>query len=378
MHMKVSVDVDRKTFVNLAIVTLVFVIGVFLVVKAREPLTIIGVAIFLALALNPPVSYIANRLPGRSRIAATALSYVAVLTLLGGALFLIVPPVIEQSSKFASTVPTIIDEISSQRHFIDDFVQRYGLEEQLTKSIDNAKEQAAAVANDLGKVTVNGATGVFNGALTMIFVLVLTFLMLIEGPDWMKKIWGLYQDPVRLERHRNVVQKMYRVVVGFVNGQMLVAAIASTLTLIVILLLSLAFPLPANLALPLAAIVFLTGLIPMIGATIGATVITLVLLLNDVTAAIIFLVYFIVYQQVENNFISPAIQSKKVELSALTVLVSILIGVSLFGLLGGLISIPIAGCIRVLMVDYLEHAEKERAEKATKNPLVKLASKLKN
>lgn len=327
MHMKVSVDVDRKTFVNLAIVTLVFVIGVFLVVKAREPLTIIGVAIFLALALNPPVSYIANRLPGRSRVAATALSYVAVLTLLGGALFLIVPPVIEQSSKFASTVPTIIDEISSQRHFIDDFVQSYGLEEQLTNSIENAKNQASAVANDLGKLMVNGATGFFNGALTMIFILVLTFLMLIEGPEWMAKIWGLYHDPVRLERHRSVVRKMYRVVVGFVNGQMFVAAIASTLTLIVILLLSLAFPLPANLALPLAAIVFLTGLIPMIGATIGATIITLILLLNDVTAAIIFLIYFIVYQQVENNFISPTIQSKKVELSALTVLIAILIGV---------------------------------------------------
>ncbi len=378
MHMKVSVDVDRKTFVNLAIVTLVFVIGVFLVVKAREPLTIIGVAIFLALALNPPVSYIANRLPGRSRVAATALSYVAVLTLLGGALFLIVPPVIEQSSKFASTVPTIIDEISSQRHFIDDFVQSYGLEEQLTNSIENAKNQASAVANDLGKVMVNGATGFFNGALTMIFILVLTFLMLIEGPEWMAKIWGLYHDPVRLERHRSVVRKMYRVVVGFVNGQMFVAAIASTLTLIVILLLSLAFPLPANLALPLAAIVFLTGLIPMIGATIGATIITLILLLNDVTAAIIFLIYFIVYQQVENNFISPTIQSKKVELSALTVLIAILIGVSLFGLLGGLISIPIAGCIRVLMIDYLDHAEKERAEKAVKNPIAKLTEKLKS
>ncbi|MGB3023466.1 MAG: AI-2E family transporter [Candidatus Saccharimonadales bacterium] len=376
--MKVHIDVDRKTFINFGLVVLVFVTSLFLIIKAREPLAIIGVSIFLALALNPPVSYIARRLPGRSRVMATALSYIAVLAFLGTTLFLVVPPVVEQSSKFASTVPEIIDQVTSQRHLIDDFVTRYGLEQQLDSSIENAKSQASAVANDIGKVLVNGATGLFNGALTMIFILVLTFLMLIEGPDWMKKIWGLYQDPVRLERHRSVVSKMYRVVVGYVNGQLLVALIAAMTSLVVILLLSLLFPLPANLALPLATIIFLMDLIPMVGATLGAVVVTLILSLNDTTAAIIFAVYFFVYQQVENNFIAPVIQSKKVELSALSVLVAILIGVSIFGLIGGLISIPIAGCIRVLMVDYLEHAEKERAEKADKNPIAKLAAKLKN
>ena len=212
----------------------------------------------------------------------------------------------------------------------------------------------------------------------MVFILVLTFLMLIEGPEWMQKVWGLYRDPVRLTRHRNVVSKMYRVVVGYVNGQLMVALIAAVSSLVVILLLSLAFGLPGNLALPLATIIFIMDLIPMVGATLGAVLVTLVLLLNDTTAAIIFAIYFIIYQQLENNWIAPAIQSKKVELSALSVLVAILIGVSIFGLIGGLISIPIAGCIRVLMVDYLEHAEKERAEKSAKNPIAKLASKLKS
>ena len=115
----------------------------------------------------------------------------------------------------------------------------------------------------------------------------------------------------------------------------------------------------------------------MVGATIGAVVVTLVLLLNSVPAAIVFAIYFFIYQQIENNYISPTIQSKKVELSALAVLAAILIGVALFGFLGALISIPVAGCIRVLMVDYLEHAEKEREEKTSKNPVAKLASKFK-
>lgn len=376
--MKVTVDVATKTFIRLGLVVLSFVVAIFLIIKAQQPLTIIGVALFLALALNPPVSYIARRLPGRSRVGATALAYLMVVTLLGTMLFLVVPPVIEQSSKFADTVPQLIDDISGQRHIIDDFVQRYGLEQQLNDSIESAKQQAAAVANDIGKLLVDGVTTLLNGTLTLVIVLVLAFLMLIEGPEWLRKIWDLYQDPEKLERHRNIVQKMYRVVVGYVNGQLSVATIAATSTLVVILALSLVTPLPANLALPLAAIIFFMDLIPMVGATIGAVIVTLVLLLNSVPAAIAFAVYFFIYQQLENNYISPTIQSKKVELSALAVLSAILIGVALFGFLGALISIPVAGCIRVLMVDYFDHAEKEREEKSLKNPVAKLAAKLKS
>lgn len=377
--MKLRIEVETQTFVRLGLVILGFVLAIFLIMKAQLPLTIIGVSIFLALALNPPVSYISRKLPSRSRVGATALAYITVITLLGGTLFLVIPPLVEQSFKFAVTVPQIIDGVSQQKGFLDDFVSKYGLESQLDTSIESAKAQAATVADDIGKILVNGVTAIFNGALTLFLVLVLTFLMLIEGPMWMQRIWGLYQDPKLLERHRSIVQKMYRVVVGYVNGQMLVAAIASLATLVTLLLLSIAFELPGNLALPLAAIVFLTSLVPMVGATIGAIVVALVLLLNNVTAAIIFLAYFIVYQQIENNFISPTVQSKKVELSALAVLSSILIGISLFGLLGGIISIPIAGCLRVLLVDYLDHAHDERTEKAGKKlNLSRLVDKIKN
>jgi predicted PurR-regulated permease PerM len=375
--MKVKVDVETQTFVRLGLVIIGFALAIFLLIKAQTPLTIIAVSVFLALALNPPVSYIARKLPSRSRVGATAIAYLTVISLLGGALFLIIPPVVEQSFKFAITVPQIIDNISQQRGFLDEFVAKYGLEPQLDSSIESVKAQAAALADDIGKILVNGVTATFNGALNLFLMLVLTFLMLIEGPMWFKRVWGLYRDPKRLERHRTIVQKMYRVVVGYVNGQLLIAAIASVATLVSIILLSLVFDLPGNLALPLATIVFITSLVPMVGATIGAILVTLVLLLNNVTAALIFLAYFIVYQQIENNFISPTVQSKKVELSALAVLSSIIIGISLFGLLGGIISIPIAGCIRVLLVDYLEHAEDMRKEKSEKqHPIVKMVDKL--
>lgn len=375
--MKVQLDIDTRTFIRFGLVALGFIAAFILIAKAGSALITIGIAIFLALALNPPVAFISKRLPGNSRVGATAIAYLMVLFILGGLLFLVVPPVVEQSSKFAQTVPQLIDQVTNQRPVIDDFVNRYGLDEQVDQAIENAKSQASSVAANIGNSLVSGASAFFNGAATLLFIIVLTFLMLIEGPAWLKRIWGLYQDPHKLERHRSLVKKMYRVVTGYVNGQMLVSLISATCTLATVLILSAVFPLPANLALPLAALIFLAGLIPMVGATIGAIIVGLVLLLNSLPAAIIFIIYFIVYQQIENNFISPTIQSRAVELSALGVLTAILIGITLFGLLGALISIPIAGCIRVLLIDYLEHARNERAEKRSSQKDAKHANKTK-
>jgi predicted PurR-regulated permease PerM len=114
----------------------------------------------------------------------------------------------------------------------------------------------------------------------------------------------------------------------------------------------------------------------MFGATISGIIISLLLVLNNVSAGIIFAVYFIVYQQIENNFIAPTIQSRKLELSALTVLASVTIGLYVFGLAGGIISIPIAGCIKVLLDDYLERARENR--KKSERPITKIVNKIRN
>jgi len=378
--MKVKIDVDTRTFIRFGIVILSFVVGIFVIYHVSSALITIGIALFLALALNPPVSWIASRLPGKSesRVGATAIAYLLVIIIIGVLLVTIVPPVIEQSSKFADTVPGLIDEAADQRDVFTDFTHRYGLEQQVNDAIENAKQQASSVAANIGNMLVSGAGVLFNGAARLVFILVLAFLMLIEGPMWLRRIWGLYEDPKKLERHRDLVHKMYRVVTGYVNGQITIAAIAATCTLVTVLILSALFPLPANLALPLATIIFLTGLVPMIGATIGAVLVMLVLLLNSPPAAIVFLIYFIVYQQIENNFIAPTIQSKRVELSALAVLTAIVIGISLFGLLGGLISIPIAGCLRVLLLHYLDHTRRVRKQKESKNPISRLTAKTKD
>lgn len=179
---------------------------------------------------------------------------------------------------------------------------------------------------------------------------------------WMRKVWDLYTDEAKRDEHRDTVTKMYKVVTGFVTGQLAVAAIGAMASFLALVVMSFipSLAVPINLAMPLAVIIFLTALIPMVGTTIGGVLASLILLLNSPLSALVFAIFFIVYQQIENNVISPPIQSKTVDLSVLWVLMAILIGASLFGLIGGLVSIPIAGCVRVLLINYLERAEKLR------------------
>lgn len=373
--MRVRIEIDTRTFVRFWLVVFGFVLAFGLVYFSRDALLLIGLSFFLALALNPPVNYIAKKLPGKSRVGATAIAYVFVMLLLGGFIFTVVPPVVEQSARFAERVPGFIEIAGNQAFIIDDFVDRYGLQDQYQEAIQNAQNQAASFASGLSSSFVSGAGAVLNGAISTLIVIVMTFLMLVEGPAWMKRIWGLYKDPARLKRHHEVVSQMYKVVSGYVNGQLLVAGTAGIVSAITVLLLSAFFNLPINLAMPIAVVVFVGGLIPMFGSTIGGIVAVILLAFNDIGAALIFGAFFIVYQQIENNFISPVIQSKTVELSALSVLVAVTIGIYLFGILGGLISIPIAGCIRVLINYYLARTRREREKKDNK-PLRKFAKKV--
>ena len=179
----------------------------------------------------------------------------------------------------------------------------------------------------------------------------------------MQRLWGLYGNERKMITHKRVVSRMYGVVNGYVTGQLTVSSIGASFAGLVVWILSLIFPeIPSALAFPAAAITFTLSLIPMFGATIGGVIIALLLFFNAPFSALVYGIYFIVYQQIENNFISPHIQAKKIELSALAVLAAVTIGLYMFGVVGGIIAIPIAGSLRVLLDEYLKHQKEERLE----------------
>jgi predicted PurR-regulated permease PerM len=172
-------------------------------------------------------------------------------------------------------------------------------------------------------------------------------MMLAEGPHWRRILEDL--TPVKhRKRVRRLAHDMLRVIQGYVNGQVLLAAIAAILITPMLFILHISNPLA------LMVIVFICGLIPMVGHTIGAVVVTAVALFHSLPAAIIILAYYILYQQIENYAVQPRIQANATNMSALLVFISVILGANFGGLIGALVAIPVAGCLRVLVLDYLE------------------------
>jgi predicted PurR-regulated permease PerM len=289
----------------------------------------------------------------------------------------VIPPIVQQTAKFAQNLPTVVEDVTTQWQGMNDFIKENHLQGQVDAALTSIKDNASSWAAGVGQGFISGV-GSFFGFMTAAFlVLVLTFLMLVEGPLWRKRWFGIYQDQDRMERHSKLADRMYGVVTGYVTGQLTVSAIGATCAALVVFVLSFVFPeLPANLAMPTAAITFVLSLIPMFGATIAGVVISILLAFNTIPAGIIFAIFFVIYQQVENNFISPHVQAKKIDLSALAVLASVTVGIYVFGVVGGIIAIPIAGCVKVLIDYYLTKAQRKREE--SKKPIAKLIKKLRS
>lgn len=372
--MKVRIEIETKTFVRFWLVVAAFLLAAEVIYSARQALVILGIAFFLALALNRPVTALANRLPGKSRIGGTAIAFVIVVGLLGMFLSFVVPPIIEQTARVIESLPSVVDQVQTQWHGLHRLVEHYGLQTQVNQALDSIRNNATDWAAHIGTNLINSVGSLFGFLTSLFLVLVLSFLMLVEAPRWLELLWGVYNDEERMKNHQRLASRMYNVVTGYVTGQLAVSGIGAFFAGLTVFIMSFIFNMPANLALPTAAIAFVLSLIPMFGATIGGILICLLLAFNDLTASLVFAIYFVIYQQIENNFIAPTVQSKTVELSALAVLGSVTVGLYLFGVAGGIISIPVAGCIKVLLEDYVERAKKRRKESDA--PLHKLVKKI--
>jgi predicted PurR-regulated permease PerM len=375
--MRTRIEIDTKTFVRFWLVVISFVFAIFLVYLARTALVVLVSAAFLALALSGPVNRIRKIIPGRSQIGATAIAFSVVVCFLVAIIFLVVPPIVQQTVKLIDAAPDMLTTLTSQWHGLADLFAKYNIQPEIDQAIADLRHNTATWVSHSGQDVLSGVGSLLGGVAMVFLVLVLAFLMLVEGPDWLRRIWGLYEDQERMEVHRNLATRIHRVITGYVTGQLTVSSIGALAVGLVVFVLSLFIAdVPANLALPAIAIAFILSLIPMFGSTIAGTLIAVLLLVNSPTAAIIFAIYFIVYQQIENNFISPTIQSKYVELSPLAVLAAVTVGLYVFGLAGGIISIPVAGTIKVLIEEYLIHARKVRQK--SQRPLAKLVKKLQN
>lgn len=359
--MKTRIEIDTQTFVRFWLVIFGFALIALIIYGARNALILVGTSFFLALALSHPVNWISKRLPGNNRVGASAIAFLMVVAAVSMAFFLVVPPIIEQSAKLADSAPALLENAQKQWTGLNDLITRYNLQPQIDQALNNVRDSIGSWAGTLGQGVVSGLGSVITFITTSLIVLFMTFFMLVEGPVWSRRVWLLYSDKTRMKRHEHLMNRMYNVVTGYVTGQVTVSAIGASAAGVAVFLISLFFhEVPSSLALPVAAMTFILTLIPMFGATIAGTLAAILIALNNLPAAIIYIVYFFVYQQIENNVIVPTIQAKSLNLSALVIITAVTIGIFMFGIPGGIIAIPIAGCIKILLEEYVQKVQRER------------------
>lgn len=342
---EVALTITIKTFFKVLLLIVLTIVLLAALQKATYALTLITIALFLALALNAPVSWVARHLPGAlrgSRSYATALSYFIVVALLGAFIVVITPPVVRQTQSFIANAPQLVRDIRDQNSQVGRLVARYHLEGQL----DDISNQLSQRLQHSSGTAVSALSRIGSSLFATLTILVLTFMMLIEGPMWVKLARQLLPEAQRVHID-HLTRDMYKAVKGFVNGQVMLAAIASLMLLPGLLLFHVSYPVA------LLGVVFICGLIPMVGHTIGAVIVTFIALFHSPFSAMGILVYYISYQQIESYLIQPRVQANSTNLSPLAVFVSVVVGVSFGGLLGGLLAIPVAACLRVWLVDYL-------------------------
>jgi predicted PurR-regulated permease PerM len=342
---EVAVTVTTETFTRLALLSIGTLALIFAVRKASHALLLIFVAFFLALALNGPVHWLSQRLPGKrkhSRILATGLSFLLIVVLLTAFVASLVPPLVRQTEGFVNTAPGLIRDFRSQDSTTGRFIRQHKLEKQVDKFSQQLSERLKSSGGRAFATVEKIGSSVF----AMLTIWVLTFMMLVEGPAWLE----FFREIIPDQHHKmadRLALDMYKVIKGFVNGQVTLAALAAVLIMPAVLVLHISYPAA------LMVIIFICGLIPLVGHTIGAIIVTTVALFHSLSAAIIILAYYILYQQIENILIQPRIQANATNMSPLLVFSSVVIGVSFGGLFGGLLAIPIAGCIRIVLLEYL-------------------------
>jgi len=320
---------------------------------ARSVLVYVLVAIFLTLAINPLVAWL-MRHGLRSRGIASATACLLVLIAIAGIGFAFIPTLVDNVNNFVNAVPGYVDDLTKGKGRLGFLETKYQVVEKLEKYVRQGGAKKLLGLSGAAITVTKSVLNLIVGAVTVAF---LTFFMLLEGPAWMERFYGLL-PPQTQPRWRAVGHGIYRQVGGYVTGNLVISLIAGSLTTFVLLLLGVPY------AVALGLIVGLLDLIPLVGATIAAVIIAAVAFLHSIVAGIVVIVFFVIYQQVENHILQPLVYNRTVALSPLAILISVLVGAEVAGVLGALAAIPVAGAIQVLIQDFL----RARREQAIETP----------
>ena len=357
-----KIETDLHTFIKFWLVPLGIILTIFFMYKAATGLILVGASIFLALALKPLVRKVNNFFTKcfgndkKHQNLSAVMAYLIVVLVIGGIIAIVGPVVVNETAHFVQNFPETFEKTFGGWDGVNSFGKNIGIED-LHGELSNAM---SGLSNNLlgflGNNLVSSVSGIADIVMKIALVLVLTLLFLLEGPEILDNIWGNLGASKgknkRMSVARDTIAKMANVISTYVSRQVIVAMIDGAASALIVFLLSLFLDNSSSLAIPMGMITMLFYLIPMFGQFIGGTLVTIILFFSSPIAAGIFAVIYIVYSQIENNIIAPKIQGDALKLQPVVILCAVTIGMYMFGLLGAIIAIPIAGCIRVLIEEY--------------------------
>jgi predicted PurR-regulated permease PerM len=323
------------------------VIALYLAWRVRDVIRLVGISLFLALALMPVVDALdRSRIP---RAALILLVYVLLFVAVAVIGYVVIPSLVNQVGQLSHDAPRYAADLRHNgifRHYDN----RYHISATLVNDTQRLPQLLGHLAGPLRDVTVQ-AFGFIGELLT---VLAITFLLLLHGRDYVNLGLSLTGD--RSERYRRVIIEVNRAVAQYVLGNITISVLATIATWIVLSILGVPY------ALALGFVVGFFDLLPLVGATLGAIVVAVATVTVDFpTATVVWIVFIVVWQRFEDYVVQPLVYGRSLKVNPIVTIVSILAGAALLGILGALLAIPIAAAIQIVLREWWSKRTPQRA-----------------
>ena len=331
-------DVARRTAVIIAVVSGSLLL-VLVVYKLRTILVWLLIAGMFAVTIAPAVAWLERRrVP---RWLGASLVTLAAAFALGALIMAVAVPLVSQSRDLLGSLPHLAHDLFKAGGPLAFLDRQFHIERRIGPLTPRHLFDLVADPRSLVSLFTRTAETVA----AVVTIVTITVMLLVEGP----RAWGTFIDSLGASRERlgEVADRMQRSVAGYVRGNLLVTLLAGAGAFVAMTILHVPY------ALPLAVAVGLLDLIPLVGAILGATLSAIVALSVGWPAAVILIVYFVVYQQIENHALAPVIYARTVAMSPLTVLLVSLAGAVLGGIVGVLIAIPLASAGAIAVAELL-------------------------
>lgn len=334
-----------RTIIRTVLIVLGVLGALYLLFLLRKPIGWLVLATFIAIALSGPVNLLSRHMP---RGLAIALAYLGLVLIPIGVGAIVVPPLVREATDLAQNAPQYVQDAQdwiNKNDTLRKIDREYNIGDQLQRKAQELPthlDDAASTLSSVGGTIVSSLFAALN-------ILILSIFMVASGRRWID--WGVAQArPEHAMRINRALDRIGIAVGNYVGGALLQATIAGVTTFVVLSILGVPF------AAPLAVVVALFDLIPLVGATIAAVLVGLVTVFHDFpVATIVWAIWAIIYQQVENTIIQPQIQKRAVEVHAFAVLVSVLCGATLFGIVGALLAIPFAASFQIALREWWDY-----------------------